>query len=205
MIVTIHKGNLDPRILEMQRRVFYHFGFHVEQRLMQERHGAAMDVVLKEAVEQDDNVLFVDADCIPLSAGIIHESLVEAGSGSLFGAAGYASHIKDDFVYVHPCWLAIEGYTWWDAGEPSCVPTKNKDTAAKLTEVWAVNNWSWDVLCPTHAEIPKWKLPGDKCTGKMSGIGTTFGGDQGVYHLFGGSSGQHLDLFFRKCEKVLKT
>ena len=101
-IYTLYWDNIDPALLDAQRRVCAHFGFAVEQhRINGLDHGEWIDWVMAR-MDDVDVFLFLDADCIPLSAERLVHGFTTASTGTLFGAEGAANHIDPARSYAGP-------------------------------------------------------------------------------------------------------
>jgi hypothetical protein len=70
-IVALYWDNIDPRVVEAQRKVFEHFGLAIDQR---ERtgmnHGDFLDAYMAE-IGEGDVALLMDIDCFPLNREIV--------------------------------------------------------------------------------------------------------------------------------------
>jgi hypothetical protein len=177
-IVAMYWDNIDPRVVEAQRRVFRHFGFDVDQR---ERtgvdHGDFLDAYMAE-IGADDVALLMDIDCFPLNREIVDRAFAAARAGGIFGCAQSSNHIDPDRLFVAPMFMAISRATWARLGRPSFRPDASNDVAQRLCDQAAAAGVSIEMLNPWAAIVPKWRL------GEIAlyGIGTFYRG--GVFHLF---------------------
>jgi hypothetical protein len=177
-IVSLYWNNIDPRIVDAQRRVFAHFGLAVDQR---ERtglaHGDFLDAYMAELGE-DDVALMVDIDCFPLNRAIVERAFAAAREGRIFGCAQSTNHVDPDRLFVAPMFMAISRRTWDRLGRPSFRPDALNDVAQALCDKAVVAGVEVEMLYPWACVAPKWRL-GDVA---LYGIGTFYRG--GVFHLF---------------------
>ena len=191
-------GNIDPRIPECQKRVFNKLGLEVIQhRLDGVDHGTWMDWVLDNEKEEDV-ILFMDIDCIPLLKTAIDNVESTCENGSLYGAAGCANHLDKNRDYAGAWFVGVNVNTWNKLGRPTCRALSISDVAQNLTDCWRDNGVNVTLVYPNKVEIPKWDLPNMPLG---YGIGTTYGNL--CYHLFESRSNENIERFVKKCEEVL--
>jgi len=133
-IMSMYWDNIDPVIIEAQKRVFDHLGFDVTQvEATGVAHGVWMDNALS-AMSLDDSVLFVDIDCFPLTASIVNYAFEIAEIGKICGAAQTANHLKDaGLIYAAPSFLCFSVKTWDALGRVSMSASVHNDAAMELT------------------------------------------------------------------------
>lgn len=177
-IISMYWDNIDPRVVDAQRRVFEHFGLSIEQR---ERtgvgHGDFLDSFMAE-LGGDDVALLMDIDCFPMNREIVDRAFAAAREGKIFGCAQSTNHIDPDRIYVAPMFMAISRRTWDRLGRPSFRPDENNDVAQKLNDIAVRAGIEVEMLYPWACIVPKWRL-GDIA---LYGIGTFY--RDGVFHLF---------------------
>ena len=177
-IVSLYWNNIDPRIVDAQRRVFAHFGLAIDQR---ERtgvqHGDFLDAYMADLGE-DDVALIVDIDCFPLNRDVVDRAFAAAREGRIFGCAQSTNHIDPDRLYVAPMFMAISRCTWDRLGRPSFRSDARNDVAQALHDQAVAAGIEVEMLDPWACVAPKWRL-GDVA---LFGIGTFYRG--GVFHLF---------------------
>ena len=177
-IVALYWDNIDPRVVEAQRKVFAHFGLSIDQR---ERtgvgHGDFLDAYMAEIAE-DDVALLMDIDCFPLNRAIVDTAFDAAGQGRIFGCAQSSNHVDPDRIFAAPMFMAIARRTWDQLGRPSFRSDANNDVAQRLNDVALAAGVGIELLYPWATIVPKWRLADIA----LYGIGTFYRG--GVFHLF---------------------
>lgn len=164
--------------MSAQSRVFNFFGYPIEQQnLHGADHGAWMEKMLNSAAD-DEVVIIVDIDCIPLSAEAIERAVRVAQNGAIFGCAQSANHIDHRFIYAAPMFLALTGRTWRLLDTPSLKAGEQYDVAGRLSAVARQRGVLVELVYPTCAAVPRWLL-----------------GDTSTYGLFTVFEGQYLHLF----------
>jgi hypothetical protein len=196
-IVSMYWDNMDPRIVEAQRRVFARFGLAIDQR---ERSGIDhcdfLDAYMTE-LREDDVALLVDIDCFPLNRQIVETAFAAARAGRLFGCAQSSSHIDPDRLFVAPMFMSLSRAVWDRLGRPSFRPDPQNDVAQRLYEVAVAAGMEVEMLYPWGAIVPKWRL-GDI---GLYGLGTFYKG--GVFHLYEGRETPFSFILFEVADAVL--
>lgn len=196
MNVAFYTKNIDPKIPEMQKKVFNALGLDIVQIKSDDwkGHGGEIDSFLAETKE--DVIIIWDIDCIPLYKEIVQKAYNEASLGAIFSVAQKASHIPNSIIYASPAFFAISKATWVELGKPSFHATDRADCAGELT--YLANEAKIDVqlLYPNAVERPKWALNDEI----MFGLGTTY--QNAIYHAFM-SRKENGNMFIKKCEQVL--
>lgn len=196
-IVSMYWDNIDPRIVEIQRRVFAHLGLSIDQR---ERTGLNhcdfLDAFMAELGE-NDAALLVDIDCFPLNREIVDAAFAAAQAGCLFGCAQSSNHIDPDRLFIAPSFMAISRRSWDRLGRPSFRPDPRNDVAQRFYEVAFAAGLRIQLLYPWASIVPKWRL------GEIAlfGLGTFYRG--GVFHLFESRTTPFSFIFFDVAEAVL--
>ena len=173
-------------------------------------HGQVLDLFVPKLLEEYDNILVIDVDCIPLSQEALLQSFDIIEQGSLFGCAQRSLHIdNDEHVYIgSPC-IGFSKDTFLALGSPSFLPTDRGDTAEELTYLAESNIIPLQILMPSKYESDpydgtQWNLGAGR---PRYGIGTTFvnaEGDELFYHLFESRRLVHDYLFINKCKEVIE-
>lgn len=195
-VFSLYWDNIDERIVHHQKKIFDQFQIPIKQhRIDALDHGEWMDWVM--SFYDQDVVLFVDIDCIPLTSGIVMQSLEKAAKGILFGATGCANHLDPSRVFVPPFWCAINRHQWVAVNRPSAKSNRFCDVGQNWTDVFVASRQKIEFLAVTGCEQPKWNLPGSPMA---FGIGTTYG--NAVYHLFESRTTVNIERFICRCNAV---
>lgn len=202
MNITFYNNAVDPRIPEMQKRVFEALGLTIHQVNPGENwegHGGTIDGWLRglDQENKEEVIILWDIDCIPLNTDVITLATQYAESGGIYGVAQKASHIPNSIIYAGPAFLAFSMKTWRELGRPTFGCTERSDCAGELTHAAMEKKYGIRLLFPTHVETPMWDLTEDIKFGK----GTTFA--KSIYHAFYSRKG-NTQPFLKKCEEVIK-
>lgn len=222
--VTFYADNIDPRIPEAQKAVFEALGLTIQQVKPHkwEGHGGTIDgwlrgidprcamCQLSNASYCDlckngvikanyDPIIIWDIDCIPLSRVIINKLERNASTEIFSGVIQHASHIPNSIDYVGPACMAFTWGLYSKLGKPTFACTERSDCGGEMTHAVLDKGIDMEMFKPTHVEEPLWKLE----DGSMFGKGTTFGGNEGIYHAFYSRKG-NIQPFLRKCAEVIK-
>lgn len=183
---------------------------HYQYTNQQVIHGQILDMFVPQLLQEYDNILIIDVDCIPLSQKSLLEAFDYIEQGSLFGCAQRSLHIDNhQHVYIgSPC-IGFSKETFLKLGSPSFLPTDRGDTAEELTYMAESNIIPLQILMPSKYESDpydgtQWDLGAGK---PKYGIGTTFVNDdreEAFYHLFESRRLVHDYLFINKCKEVLE-
>lgn len=188
--ISFYNSNINPLVVEYQKKVFDHFGIAIEQIETGMRHPDAIDFYLKTA--EWDSVAIFDIDCIPLVKNLMEIAEMAVQSGCVFGAAQNANHLKD-YVYCSPAFMCFKKATWLAAGKPSFCEGHGYDVGGYFSSLVQTL-----LLYPTHVEAPKWMLTDTL----LFGHGTTY--DERVYHAFESRfNHESTSMFINKCKEVL--
>lgn len=179
-IVSMYWNNIDPAVIEGQRRVFAKLGHPIAQiDATGMAHGVWIDGVLAGA-QPDDVFLFVDIDAFPLSAAVIERAFAAAEAGRVFGVAQTANHLSDpNFLYAGPAFMCLSRRCWETIGRPSATVDATHDVAMRIGKAAVAHGVAMELLYPNFAVIPRWRLGGKGVTGYG-----TFYGEGSVFHLF---------------------
>lgn len=157
-IYSLYWNNVDQRLVDSQKQVFNALGMDINQ---QNLHGMDHGVWMKDiltAADDNDIIIIVDIDCIPLNSLAIDRAIESAQQGNIFGCAQSANHINPDYVYAGPMFMALTGKTWRSIGQPSLVADTEFDVGGRLSFVAQQAGRSLDVVYPSDVAVPKWLL-----------------------------------------------
>lgn len=157
-IYSLYWNNVDPRLVDSQKQIFNAFGMDIKQQNLHGMdHGIWMNDTLT-AASDNDVIIIVDIDCIPLHSRAIDRAIASAKQGNIFGCAQSANHINPDYVYAGPMFIAITGKTWRSIGQPSLVADTEFDVGGRLSFAAQQTGHSLDVVYPSDVAVPKWLL-----------------------------------------------
>lgn len=232
-IVSFFMDNIDMKTVGLQKSVVEKFNkSKINHYIMKVNipHPIAIDYFwcingakpapFKDAnIEQQMNhdvILFLDIDCIPLSAGAIDKYIEQASQGIIVGNAQRTNHLDNNqHVFAAPSAVALSKETFLKMGSPSSVETNRSDVAEEWT--WAAEAAGIPVemymplrfdRMPTRYEWEKSTLDHWPLKDGMPkyGLGTTYGTNDGVelfYHNFQIRIEGEQQHFWKKCESVL--
>lgn len=189
--LSMHWNNIDPAIIDGQRRVFESQGLALRQvNADGVRHGPWMNAVLNE-LGPGDTALIFDIDAFPLHRAIVERALAVADAGGIFGLAQTANHRPTrDQIYAGPMCLAVSIATWQALGRPDMRSNDRLDAGQALSVAAQAAGRHVELLYPTNCIAPRWPL----AHRGVFGIGT-FYGDNEVFHLFESREQRNLELF----------
>lgn len=176
--VSLYWNNIDETLLKIQSEIFSFFGINIDQQLYDKMpHGIWIESILSQ-MNDEDILVVVDIDCVPLNKEIIKKAIDIANSGGIFGCAQAANHLNPDFIYAAPMFLAIKRKTWKDLGSPTFQEKDKFDVGGYLSYIALGNNVPIHFIYPTASAIYKWKLANQG----MFGIFTVY--EESIIHLF---------------------
>lgn len=177
-IVTLYWGNINPRLVKAQARVFSHLGLPLEQHLKSGLdHGQFLQETM-ESLADDEVMLCVDIDCLPLNAEIVRRALLFAKRGGLIGTAQVSEHIDKTRLFTSPVFMAVSKKLWCDLGKPSFLADKVSDVAQHVHDAAQAAGVNIEYLTPFACLVPRWSLPDQT----PYGTGTFYRG--GLFHLY---------------------
>lgn len=200
-INTLCWDNVNPIILDMQKKVMNRFEIPIEYTLNNIHHGAWIDQILN--TKDADVYVFFDSDCIPLSREAFDESLNYCINGYLVGNVQVTNCIKakHDF-FCGPSFFMISRSYYERIGKPSAVNNRRSDVAQELTRSAVDLELRLKMNFPkTFQGVPQggiWRLSGYG----YYGVGTVY--DDKYYHLWQSRFKQNIELFQDTCECVLR-
>lgn len=199
--ISFYNDNINPLIVEYQKKVFDHFNLPLIQFKynVDHSHGYAIDWWLRNEWPKTpmQNIIIFDIDCIPLHAKVISHAQFMAMRGYLHGAAQRANHIPGSPIYCSPAFCAFRHREYLIAGMPSFCERHLYDVGGYFTSEMS-NFLSLSLIKPTHVEHPMWDLSENI----KFGYGTTY--DESVYHAFESRfNHSSSSRFIQKCKEVI--
>jgi hypothetical protein len=167
-------------------------------RSSQPSHGVWITRVLRST--HADVIVFFDLDCVPLCRKIVEFSVAEAFKKStLYGIAQVSNHISPaSFIFCGPAFLVIDLRLYRKLGSPYLHASPWYDTAEYLSALCCDEQIEYYTLMPiAYHEEPSDRL---HSIGRY-GVGTYY--DGGIFHLWRGREGRHLEIFKTVCSSVL--
>lgn len=198
IVCSLYYPDMDPAVIGAQKHVLARFLRGTDFGFIHFKatdHGLGMTQLTRHLCEQypDESVLWLDIDCIPLSA----DALRAMSTKGFAGCAQRANHIDNGgHVYVSPFCMHLPLSVYRDMGRPDFSATAKGDVGEMLTYIAEANDYQIELSWPTHCVKPMWKLTEDS----MFGIGTTY--SNGFYHNFHSRDPQARQLFIDKCASV---
>ena len=227
-IASYFMPNIDQKTVELQKKVVEKFNPLKLQHLVikgEIPHGMFMDYVwslngqsvstLKIDKQLDfDVVLFLDIDCLPVSANAIELYLTTALEGKLIGNAQRSGHIQNNnHLFAAPSALALSLVSFDKIGRPSAMETSRGDVAEEYTYAAEANKIAVDFVPPVRYDRdvyrydweqdrrPYWTLENEL---PNYGLGTTYGNDNDLFwHNFQIRVEGQQEQFWKKCEELL--
>ena len=196
--------NINPDVVKYQKAVMnrYYPELDFDQILTDKPHGHSMDDYL--ANRQEQLIVFLDIDAIPLNGAAIWRLLDMTNNGqTIAGAPQRANHIKNGaHIYVAPSIMAISPELYREIGSPSASETHRGDVAEEWTyalEDVRIKPSYLDVL--SHDPSTQWQL--DEET--TFGLNTYYGlrEEPLFFHSFQGRSPSQQVKFTEICKKLL--
>lgn len=198
VIVSFHNGNLNPRVLELQRQVFEHYGIPLQQYESSLPHGEAMDEFC-QSTDWDVGAFFdIDAFCrspewLLQAMGTIYRNsemgLTPEMVGTIpiiCGGAHNANHLPGSRDYASPACCVVPRRLWlstmekYGKGFQTHPEGRSFTDAGQLLSIRARElGYNVSLLYPERVREPKWKLNG--VPGAVFGRGTDYGM---LYHEF---------------------
>jgi len=193
--ISFYNNNINPELVEYQKKVFNHLGIDIEQVCHDLGHGEAIDEWIRN--NEWESVAIFDIDCIPLNKIAYHHAIAQA-SESVFGAAQKANHIKDSSVYASPAFICFSKQVFDKLGWPTFKEGFGFDVGGFVSHVARQVGVNVSLLWPTDVEDEKWELTEDI----KFGHGTTYQGM--IYHAFESRfNHESTSRFISKCKEVI--
>ncbi len=185
-IVSFFHKNLNPEIVELQKKVFDKLGINIIQQEFEGTHGNAIKTFLES--NSWDLITLFDVDCIPLDFDIINKILRFVDDNTIYGNA----QVSNSFPYAAPSFLSFTKNLYHSS------PHKNFEgmyypnmegihVEADCAEVFVKENLrigKKQILSyPTKVIEPKWKYDSNtEYESFVYGNGTFF--DNNTFHCF---------------------
>ncbi len=196
-IVTLYWGNISPKLVDAQARVFKHLGLPIEQHLQTGlEHGVFLQGVI-DSLADDEIMLCVDIDCFPTTIDIVLHALEVARSGGLIGTAQVSEHIDKARMFTSPVFMAISKALWLSLGRPSFLADKTGDVAQHVHDAALKAGTKIEYLMPFASLVPRWSLPDQT----PYGTGTFYRG--GIFHLYESRVSPYSFALFAVAEDVI--
>ena len=196
-IVTLYWGNISPKLVEAQARVFRHLDLPIEQHCQTGlEHGAFLQGVM-ESLAEDEIMVFIDIDCFPANADIVMHALEFARAGGLIGTAQVSEHIDKERMFTSPVFMAMSKALWQSLGRPSFLADKTGDVAQHVHDAALSSGTKIEYLMPFASLVPRWSLPDQT----PYGTGTFYRG--GIFHLYESRVSPYAFAFYAVAEDVI--
>ncbi|MEO0379999.1 MAG: hypothetical protein AAF252_06980 [Pseudomonadota bacterium] len=187
---SFYRYNIEPRLLEAQKRVFDHFDVPLKQwRNDNDSHGSWMDSLLADD-SLDDTVVVADIDAFPMSYAAYENIVAKAEAGAIAGLAQNTLDKDTTKIFAAPMFLAFRRDVHREFGSPSLMPYAEGDVAQIMTDIAHEKGVKVDLLYPTFAMRPHWAL----ADYGVYGTGT-FYGEREFFHLYRSRFSYAVDLF----------
>jgi hypothetical protein len=186
-IISFYAENLNPVIVELQKKVFEKLDIPLEQVKFNGSHGSAIKNYLDTNDDWDVMTMF-DVDCIPLNKKAITDILDKVDDDTIYGNA----QISNSFPYAAPSFLSFTK-SLYDSStnksfEPAYYPNEdNVMVEADCSEIFVKENIKRGkkmvLSYPTNVLKEQWYYYGNETYPPFNyGNGTTF--DNDTYHCF---------------------
>lgn len=219
-IATIFMKNIDPAILEHQKKVVEKFNksnIAYYPVLTEAPPGYTMDKLVDMLEERGhDAIMFLDVDALPLNDKALDYFFEQAYAGKVIGSAQRSNHIQNNqHVFAAPHNVTFTVATYRKLGNPSFMPNYRGDVAEELTFKAEENNVPVEIIMPLRYDAApirmEWEPNGlppywDLADGMPKyGIGTTFGteGNEMFWHMYQSFYPGQKERFIKKCEEIL--
>lgn len=191
--------NIPEELRVNQQKVFQALNIPLEQyERTGQRHGDFLDEQLVMANEEDI-LVFVDIDCIPLNNEVIEKAIQFAHEGGIWGCAQVSNHLPDpNHVFAAPMFHAIMKRTWTNIGSPTYLESAENDVAQGVTRAAISHDVPVFLALPEYCLIPCFRF----AKGYPYGIGTFYQG--GVFHLFESRKAKYIEFFIRVATTIIE-
>jgi len=219
-IATIFMKNIDPAILESQKKVLekYNKSNIAHYPILTDAPpGYTMDKLIDMLEQREhDAIMFLDIDALPLSENALDYFFEQAYAGKVIGSAQRSNHIQNNqhvFAAPHNVTFTIANYRKCD--NPSFMPNHRGDVGEELTFKAEENDIPVEILMPLRYDAPPIRMDWepkdsppywDLADGMPKyGIGTTFGteGNEMFWHMYQSFYPGQKERFIKKCEEIL--
>ena len=219
-IATIFMKNIDPVILENQKKVLEKFNksniAHYPV-LTDAPPGYTMDKLIDMLEERGhDAIMFLDIDALPLNDKALDYLFEQAYAGKVIGSAQRSNHIQNNqHIFAAPHNITFTIATYRKIGNPSFNPNHRGDVAEEITFKAEENDVPVEIIMPLRYDAPPIRMDWepkdsppywDLADGMPKyGIGTTFGteGNEMFWHMYQSFYPGQKERFIKKCEDIL--
>ena len=219
-IATIFMKNIDPVILEHQKKVLEKFNKSNISHypvLTDAPPGYTMDKLIDMLEERGhDAIMFLDIDALPLNDKALDYLFEQAYAGKVIGSAQRSNHIQNNqHIFAAPHNVTFTVATYRKIGNPSFNPNHRGDVAEEITFKAEENNVPVEIIMPLRYDAPPIRMDWepknsppywDLADGMPKyGIGTTFGteGNEMFWHMYQSFYPGQKERFIKKCEDIL--
>lgn len=219
-IATIFMKNIDPVILEHQKKVLEKFNKSNISHypvLTDAPPGYTMDKLIDMLEERGhDAIMFLDIDALPLNDKALDYLFEQAYAGKVIGSAQRSNHIQNNqHIFAAPHNITFTVATYRKIGNPSFNPNHRGDVAEEVTFKAEENNVPVEIIMPLRYDAPPIRMDWepkdsppywDLADGMPKyGIGTTFGteGNEMFWHMYQSFYPGQKERFIKKCEDIL--
>jgi hypothetical protein len=198
IVCSLYYPDMAPEVIGAQKHVIARFLRGTDFGFVHYKatdHGLGMTQITRHLSDNypNESVLWLDIDCIPLSAEALHTMSMKGFAG----CAQRANHIDNGgHIYVSPFCMHLPLSFYRDMGSPDFGATAKGDVGESLTYIAEMNDYPVELSWPVHCVSPMWKLTDQT----KFGIGTTY--DNGFYHNFHSRDPKARQLFIDKCASV---
>ena len=219
-IATIFMKNIDPVILEHQKKVLEKFNKSNISHypvLTDAPPGYTMDKLIDMLEERGhDAIMFLDIDALPLNDKALDYLFEQAYAGKVIGSAQRSNHIQNNqHIFAAPHNVTFTVATYRKIGNPSFNPNHRGDVGEELTFKARESNIPIEIIMPLRYDAPPIRMDWepkdsppywDLADGMPKyGIGTTFGteGNEMFWHMYQSFYPGQKERFIKKCEDIL--
>lgn len=200
MNITFYNKIINPKIVELQKKVFEKIGEEINQIYIENwiSHGKAIDDFLNDKNDENEVITLFDIDSIPLDKDIleISKSWAENNIG-IYSVAQKTIKLKNPIIYAAPSFMVFSIKTYNYLGRPSFETNERSDCGAEMTHIAREKGVEIRLLYPSSVETPHTNLDGYI----QFGYGTTYGNC--IYHAFESRFKRRDNYFINKCNSFL--
>jgi hypothetical protein len=199
-IITFYNNIINPTIVDLQKKVFNHYGYEINQINVTDwvSHGKSVDDYLSSITDPKEIIVLFDIDSIPLNTTIIHDAVKWCSENvGIYSVAQKAVNLKNPIIHAAPSFMVFSIETFNLLGRPTFTTNVRSDCGAEMTHSARDKGIEIRMLYPSHVETPHSQLDGPV----MFGYGTTYGHQ--IYHAFESRFKARDGYFINKCNSIL--
>ena len=199
-IITFYNNIINPTIVNLQKKVFNHFGYDIDQINVTDwvSHGKSVDDYLSVITDPKEVIVLFDIDSIPLNTTIINDAVKWCTENiSIYSVAQKAISLKNPIIHAAPSFMVFSIETFNLLGRPTFTTNGRSDCGGEMTHSARDKGIEIRMLYPSHVETPHSQLDGPV----MFGYGTTYGHQ--LYHAFESRFKARDGYFINKCNSIL--